>query len=119
MFAVPELLPLTPPVGRPGGSDALRLGPPIGAGLPETATGGGWSNGSARRPKPDETEMVSSGMRIEGGVAAWPLASQKRSVLSRLRKRWMETVPLALVRSSAHSTRPMPIGAPSAVKVCS
>jgi len=76
------LLPLTPPVGRPGGNEALRLGPPIGAGLPDTATGGGWSNGSARSPKPDETEMISSGRRIEGGVACWPLASQKRSVLS-------------------------------------
>ena len=119
MAVAAEPLPLTPPVGRPGGNAALRLGPPIGAGLPETATGGGWSNGSARSPKPDETETVSSGRRIEGGVAAWPLASQKRSVLSRLRKRWMAIVPLALVRSSAHITRPMPIGAPSAVKVCS
>jgi hypothetical protein len=81
--------------------------------------GGGWSKGSARSPKPDETEMISSGRRIEGGVACWPFVSQKRSVLSRVRKRWIETVLLALVRTSAQSTRPTPIGTPSAVKVCS
>ena len=68
-------------------------------------------------PKPDDTVMASSGSLIAVGVAAWPVDSQNESVVAFVgRKRWMATVPLAAVRSSAHSTRPMPIGVPSAVK---
>jgi hypothetical protein len=51
------------------------LASPNGTGLPIALNGGGWSNGSARIPKPDETEMISSGRRIEGGVACWPFGS--------------------------------------------
>ena len=106
-----EALPLTPLAGWSG--------PPIGARLPIDLDGGGWSNGSARMPKPDETVTASRGRRIAGAVAASPFASQKRSTPPGGRKRWMATGPPALVTSSAHRTRATPIGAPRAVKVCS
>ena len=91
----------------PAGAAALRNGWP-----PRN----GWSNGSARMPKPDDTVMVSSGRRMPGSVAAWPVDSQNESTLALSgRKRWTASVPLASVRSSAHSTRPTPTGLPSAV----
>jgi hypothetical protein len=96
-----------------------RIGPSIGVGLRIVPSRGAWSNGSARMPKPDDTATVSSGRRIDGGVAASPLASQNCSTPSDGRKRWMVSVPLALVTSSAHRTRATPIGMPSPVNVCS
>jgi len=58
-----------------------------GGGVTTSTTAGvtlldGWSSGSARRPKPDVTLMVSSGCRKAGGAAAWPLASQNCSTPS-------------------------------------
>ena len=80
----------------------------------------GWSNGSARRPKPEIMRLRLSGMRTEAVSVLWPVASQNGSALDLpMRKRWMATVPFAAVRSSAHSTRPMPIGSPSTVYSCS
>src|SRR4029077_3477952 len=104
-------LALTLPVGWSG--------PSIGARLPIDLDGGGWSNGSARMPKPDETVTESRGRRMEGAVAASPFASQKRSAPPGGQSGWMGTGPRALVKPSSHMTRPTPIGAPSAVKACS
>jgi hypothetical protein len=70
-------------------------------------------------PKPEETTTASRGMRIEGAVAASPFASQKRSIPPSGRNRWMAIGALVLVTTSAHITRPTPIGAPSAVNIFS
>ena len=66
----------------------------------------------------DATEMFLSGIWMVAACVPWPLANQNASgSFFEARKRWIESVPLACVRSSAHSTRPTPIGVPSRVKV--
>src|SRR5439155_20270398 len=58
----------------------------------------GWSNGSARRPKPEVMLIRSSGMRTDADSVLWPVASQNGSALDLpIRKRWPATVPLAAV----------------------
>ncbi len=59
-------------------------------------------------------------MRTGGASALSPVASRNGSAPDRsMQKRWMATMPLAEVRSSAHNTRPLPIGSPSTAYSCS
>src|SRR5258708_1540161 len=102
----------------PGVRGPAALGPGPTTGPIGTVRAHGWSNGSARKPKPDDTEMLLSGIWMVAACVPWPLANQNASASVLVaRKRWIASVPLTWVLSSAHSTRPTPVGLPSMVKV--